>query len=86
MNILQRLDKRYTYLVTLNQEINEAHVIKEFTYSHPVYTNAMLKAQSQWQDISGIDRIHYCGAYWHNGFHEDGVRSAMRVCTMLEEN
>ena len=44
----------------------------------------MIEAQQKWQRISGIDRLHYCGAYWHNGFHEDGVRSAVRVCTMLE--
>jgi len=86
MNILQRLDKRNTYLVTLNQDIEDKFVIKKFTYSHPIYTSAMVRAQAQWQAISGVDRIHYCGAYWFNGFHEDGVRSGMRVCKMLEEN
>lgn len=85
MNILQRLDKKNTYLVTLNQDIEEQFVIKRFSYSHPIYTTAMIEAQSQWQTISGVDRIHYCGAYWFNGFHEDGVASGMRVCTMLEE-
>lgn len=85
MNILQRLDKQNTYLVTLNQEIVEKHVIKRFSYRHPIYTTAMIDAQSKWQTISGTDRIHYCGAYWFNGFHEDGVRSGMRVCDMVEE-
>ncbi len=84
MNILQRLHKKHTYLVTLNQDVDQRHIISEFRYSHPLYTTSMIEAQSQWQQISGIDRIHYCGAYWHNGFHEDGVRSGLRVCTMLE--
>lgn len=83
MNILQRLEKKHTYLVTLNQEIDAQHVINEYRYMHPVYTPAMVRAQEQWQDISGVDRIHYCGAYWFNGFHEGGVRSALRVCAQL---
>jgi predicted NAD/FAD-binding protein len=85
MNILQRLNKQNTYLVTLNQEIIEKHVIRRFSYSHPIYTPPMIDAQSKWQTISGVDRIHYCGAYWLNGFHEDGVRSSIRVCDMVEE-
>ena len=86
MNILQRLQKEHTYLVTLNQDIDRRHIIAEFNYTHPVYNVSMIEAQRKWQRISGIDRLHYCGAYWHNGFHEDGVRSALRVCTMLEAN
>jgi predicted NAD/FAD-binding protein len=85
MNILQRLDKQHTYLVTLNQDIDERFVIEPFDYTHPICTTAMIEAQNRWQEISGTDRIHYCGAYWFNGFHEDGVRSALRVCDMLEE-
>jgi predicted NAD/FAD-binding protein len=85
MNILQRLKSKNTYLVTLNQDIEDKYVIRRYVYNHPVYTTAMLAAQSQWQAISGIDRIHYCGAYWFNGFHEDGVKSGLRVCDMMEE-
>jgi predicted NAD/FAD-binding protein len=84
MNILQRLQKKHTYLVTLNQEVGPHQTIADFRYSHPVYTVPMIEAQKEWQTISGADRLHYCGAYWHNGFHEDGVRSGLRVCSMLE--
>ena len=83
MNILQRLEKKHTYLVSLNREVPEDRVLNRFVYSHPVYTNATLEAQQQWHSISGCDRVHYCGAYWFNGFHEDGVRSALRVCESL---
>ena len=86
MNILQRLDTSYTYLVTLNQEIDPACVIREFEYSHPVYNPAMIEAQKQWPLISGADRVHFCGAYWYNGFHEDGVKSGLRVFEALEAN
>ena len=38
-----------------------------------------MAAQERHNEISGKNRTHYCGAYWFNGFHEDGVRSALRV-------
>lgn len=84
MNILQRLGKKYTYLVTLNQEIGKEHILGEFTYHHPVFSLEAIKAQGQWQKISGHNRSHFCGAYWFNGFHEDGVKSGLRVSRELE--
>ena len=44
----------------------------------------MIAAQQQWSKISvsGL-HTHFCGAYWFNGFHEDGVRSGLRVCQAL---
>ena len=83
MNILQRLQKRHNYLVTLNQDIDEAQVIKRIDYTHPVYNTDMVAAQGEWSRISGHHHTHFCGAYWFNGFHEDGVRSGLRVCQAL---
>ena len=85
MNILQRLSKKHTYLVTLNQEIGRDHVLGEFCYHHPIFSRKAIKAQAGWETISGKNRSHYCGAYWFNGFHEDGVKSALRVKTAIEE-
>lgn len=84
MNILQRLEKKHTYLVTLNQEIDPQYVLSTYNYTHPIYNPDMIGAQEKWQSISGVDRIHYCGAYWFSGFHEDGVKSGLRVCKALE--
>jgi predicted NAD/FAD-binding protein len=83
MNILQRLAKRQTYLVSLNQEVAQDKVLGRFSYAHPMFNPAAIEAQGQWQAISGKNHVHYCGAYWFNGFHEDGVRSALRVCRAL---
>lgn len=84
MNILQRLTKQHNYLVTLNSDIDEAQVIKRIDYSHPVFDKPMIAAQKQWSQISGSGlHTHFCGAYWFNGFHEDGVRSSLRVCQAL---
>jgi len=84
MNILQGLNTRETYLVSLNQPIEERYVLRRFNYRHPVFSLGAIKAQKQWQEVSGADRLHFCGAYWQNGFHEDGVVSGMRVVEMLE--
>jgi predicted NAD/FAD-binding protein len=81
MNRLQSLDTREDYLVTLNDTstVGSGAVLKKMTYNHPLYTAAAIKAQRCWSEISNAGRIHYCGAYWFNGFHEDGLNSALRV-------
>lgn len=89
MNILQRLTKKHNYLVTLNpavdnKSVDDKQVIKSIDYSHPVFDLAMIDAQTKWSSISGNGlHTHFCGAYWFNGFHEDGVRSGLRVCQAL---
>ena len=89
MNILQRLTKNHNYLVTLNpavdnKSVDDKQVIKSIDYSHPVFDLAMIDAQTKWSSISGNGlHTHFCGAYWFNGFHEDGVRSGLRVCQAL---
>ncbi|KRU22117.1 NAD(P)/FAD-dependent oxidoreductase [Psychrobacter piscatorii] len=84
MNILQRLTKKHNYLVTLNHEIDDQQIVKSIDYSHPVFDLKMIEAQTKWSSISGIGlHTHFCGAYWFNGFHEDGVRSGLRVCQAL---
>ncbi len=81
MNMLQSLATRDTYCVTLNSidHIDARSVIRTFSYDHPIYTPASVAAQKRWAEISGVNRTHYCGAYWGYGFHEDGVNSALAV-------
>jgi uncharacterized protein len=85
MNILQDLTAPETFCVSLNLEerVDPAKVIKRMTYHHPVYTARAVAAQKRWGEISGPNRTHFCGAYWGFGFHEDGVKSALRVCESL---
>ncbi len=83
MNHLQRLHADRDFCVTLNRSeaIDPERVIRTIDYSHPVYTTAGVAAQAQHAAISGLrQRTHYAGAYWGWGFHEDGVRSALRAC------
>jgi predicted NAD/FAD-binding protein len=87
MNRLQSLTCSERYMVTLNrtEAIDPAKVIEKIDYAHPVFTKEGITAQARWEEISGADRVHYCGAYWRWGFHEDGCWSAIRACERLLE-
>ncbi|MEO1078912.1 MAG: FAD-dependent oxidoreductase [Pseudomonadota bacterium] len=87
MNILQGLDAPETFCVTLNDtaSINPHKILGRFRYDHPVFSLEGMAAQARWDEINGVQNTWYCGAYWHNGFHEDGVVSALRVAEALGE-
>ena len=78
MNRLQGIESEHSFFVTLNGRpyIDPESVLGEFEYHHPIFDAEAVKAQERHGEIDGADRIHYCGAYWGWGFHEDGVRSA----------
>lgn len=82
MNILQRLNAPATFCVSLNNTaaIDQKCILGQYRYAHPQYNQQMVAAQQRRQEICGVEGLHFCGAYWHNGFHEDGVRSALDVC------
>lgn len=86
MNILQQLpDHAPTFCVTLNQTqaVDSAKIIRQFRYAHPVFTAESMVAQQQRERINGKNNTYFAGAYWYNGFHEDGVRSALDVCALF---
>lgn len=85
MNILQRLNAQRTFCVTLNRDeaIDPAKVIGQYEYHHPIYTTERRAAQQKHPDLINHNRTSFCGAYWGNGFHEDGVNSAIAVCRQL---
>ena len=87
MNILQGLDTKETYCVTLNDDsrIEPGRIIKRIQYDHPMYTLDTITVQMRQEEIN-CDRTFYCGAYWRNGFHEDGVVSALNAVRHFEEN
>lgn len=78
MNSLQAIRSDSNFCVTLNrtEAIAPDKVIRTIQYSHPVFSPQAVAAQSRHGEISGVNRTHYCGAYWGWGFHEDGVVSA----------
>jgi predicted NAD/FAD-binding protein len=86
MNILQGLQTDNQYLVTLNNDrlIDPGKIIQTVQYEHPVYSRESVAAQQRQAEVN-CDRTFYCGAYWRNGFHEDGVVSALNALGHFEE-
>lgn len=81
MNILQGIEAPQTFCVSLNQTdaIDPEQILARFTYAHPQYSLAGIAAQARAAELQGANHSYFCGAYWGNGFHEDGVVSALRV-------
>ena len=87
MNLLQDLKTDTPYLVSLNRddELDPAQVLQRFVYDHPVFTPAAVAAQARHGEIDGRRGVHFCGAYWRYGFHEDGVQSGLAVLRNLAD-
>jgi len=87
MNILQGIDAPVTFCVSLNQTalIDPAQILARFEYAHPQYSLAAVAAQARQGELQGPLHSYYCGAYWANGFHEDGVLSALNVASHFGE-
>lgn len=87
MNILQSLESPEPFLVTLNHtsQIDPNKIIKTLNYTHPVFTPKGIAAQLRHAEISGVNRTGYAGAYWRNGFHEDGVASALAALEHFQQ-
>jgi len=81
MNILQNLKASKEFCVTLNrtEAIDPERIKGRFAYDHPQFTPRSPEVQLRHSEISGMNRTHYCGAYWGYGFHEDGVKSGLQV-------
>lgn len=85
LNRLLAVDAPHQFCVTLNRtdEIDPERTLWRGRMSHPIYSAAAFAAHHRWGEISGRDRIHYCGAYWSWGFHEDGAASGRRAAERL---
>ena len=88
MNILQGLSSDNTYCVTLNytDKIDNDKILKTIVYHHPIFTPDSIIAQQNHRLINGTSRTYYCGAYWRNGFHEDGVVSAIKALSHFKQD
>lgn len=81
MNRLQGLKTEREYCVTLNrlQPIRPDAIIREFVYTHPLYTKESVATQGPLSRLGGEMNTHYCGSYFGYGFHEDAVKSGVAV-------
>jgi len=87
MNILQGIKAPETFCVTLNHThaIDPGRMIETIQYRHPVFTPEAVAAQKQQAAVNGERRTYFCGAYWRNGFHEDGVVSALAALEHFQQ-
>ncbi|MES1929768.1 putative amine oxidase [Salinisphaera dokdonensis CL-ES53] len=85
MNRLQSIAGDRQYMVTLNPltEPDPRHVIREIEYDHPIFDGDAIAAQGRLDEIQGVNRAWFCGAWTGYGFHEDGLASAVRVSRSL---
>ena len=83
---LQNLEIDRSIFVTLNDPdtIDPSKILARRDYEHPFYDAGMIASQKRHSEISGENRTHFVGAYWGNGFHEDGVTSAIKVFKEIE--
>ena len=85
MNMLQGIQSPETFCVTLNEthRIDESKILGRYRYAHPVFTPEGIAAQEALKALNGRSRTWFCGAWARNGFHEDGVASALVVAEAL---
>lgn len=85
MNRLQGLPEDVPLFVSLNptQAIDPAKVHGEYDYGHPLYSGRSFEAQGMTDGIQGRGGIWHAGAWLGYGFHEDGLRSGLRVAAAL---
>ena len=85
MNELQGLREAPDFFVTLNRNdaVEPKRVLRRLVYHHPIFGVDSFRAQARHGEIDGVGGVHFCGAYWGYGFHEDGVKSALAVLPRL---
>lgn len=86
LNQLHGVCSKVNYCVTLNadEQIDPQRILRKMQFDHPVFTTRRDAAQARHRELLGPNRTSYCGAYWRNGFHEDGVVSALAAVDALE--
>ena len=84
MNLLQNLKCRKNIFVTLNfDNIKKKNIIKKITYEHPVFTRPLKSINKINLRAQGMNNIWFAGAWLGYGFHEDGVKSALKIRKLI---
>ncbi|QRM18696.1 FAD-dependent oxidoreductase [Dechloromonas sp. TW-R-39-2] len=85
INKLQPLPFKTPVVVTLNpaREPDSAKIIAEFDYAHPIFDGPAIAAQRRLAHVQGENGIWLAGAWGSYGFHEDGLKSALRVANSM---
>ena len=81
LNQLQNLKINRNIFLTINPfiEISESKIFKKIKFTHPYYDNQTLEHQNQLSLIQNKNNILFCGSYFGYGFHEDGIKSTLKM-------
>ena len=83
MNSLQPLPTDEPLFLTLNPGREPENLLAEFEYSHPLLNrDTAHHRQSLWH-LQGHQSTWFCGAYFGDGFHEDGLQSGLAVAEAI---
>ncbi len=85
MNRLQGIRDDRPLFVSLNphRAPDPALVHATHTYDHPLFDTAAFQAQAEMDAVQGRRGVWFAGAWLGFGFHEDGLRSGLRVAEAL---
>ncbi|MDJ0992986.1 MAG: FAD-dependent oxidoreductase [Dinoroseobacter sp.] len=85
MNSLQPIPKDDPLFVTLNstRSIREELIYDTVEFSHPVYDLVAQQGREAIRSMQGMRNTWFCGAWMKNGFHEDGLSSALDVADAI---
>jgi predicted NAD/FAD-binding protein len=85
MNRLQGIDPAKPLFVTLNPSLEprEDLVFGEWSFAHPQFDARAVSAQARLDEIQGMRRTWFAGAWTGHGFHEDGLRSGLDAALAL---
>jgi predicted NAD/FAD-binding protein len=81
MNKLQNLKAKKNYFVSINelQEVDESKIHRVIDYEHPLFDVQAVSHQKELLSLNKEGPVHYCGAYFRYGFHEDGLWSGVQA-------
>ncbi len=87
LNLLQNLKIDKNIFLTLNPifDIAQDKIFKKVYFTHPYYDKNTLKNQNQLHLIQNKENILFCGSYFGNGFHEDGIKSSLEMIKFLND-
>jgi predicted NAD/FAD-binding protein len=85
MNRLQNLRTETPLFVSVNPSRRPAaaSVHRHFTFEHPMYDAAAIRAQRDLHTIQGTRDTYFCGSYCGYGFHEDALSAGLFVAELL---
>ena len=85
MNNLQKLNTNENIYVTLGifNIPNSNSIFRAKKYDHIIYNEKTIVGQEKIENLQGKNRLFYAGAYLGYGFHEDGVKSGMKVAQVI---